>query len=149
MARRLFISADPGARKSRQGRNRQAGSRSGLSDGKQQAGRPVESQAEAGREAAGFPSRRHYRRALPFRGESCHDIALTESCPPTAAFQAARDLLLRYREDYEGARREFTWPELGGFNWALDWFDVIAAGHPDRTALRIVAGRGRARRGGA
>ncbi len=64
---------------------------------------------------------------------------MTESASPTAAFRAARDLLLRYREDYEGARREFTWPELGEFNWALDWFDVIAAEHRDRTALRIVA----------
>src|SRR5579864_1451068 len=62
---------------------------------------------------------------------------MTESAS-TAAFRAARDLLLRYREDYEGARREFTWPDLGEFNWALDWFDVIAAEHPDRTALRIV-----------
>jgi len=64
---------------------------------------------------------------------------MTESALPTAAFRAARDLLLRYREDYQGARREFIWPELGEFNWALDWFDVIAAEHPDRTALRIVA----------
>jgi acetyl-CoA synthetase len=64
---------------------------------------------------------------------------MTETASPTAAFRAARDLLLRYRKDYEGARREFTWPELGEFNWALDWFDVIAAEHPDRTALRVVA----------
>jgi acetyl-CoA synthetase len=64
---------------------------------------------------------------------------MTESAPGTAAFRAARDLLLRYREDYDAARREFTWPELGEFNWALDWFDVIAAEHPDRMALRIVA----------
>jgi acetyl-CoA synthetase len=64
---------------------------------------------------------------------------MTESASATAAFRAARDLLLRYREDYAGARREFTWPELDEFNWALDWFDAIAAEHPDRTALRIVA----------
>jgi acetyl-CoA synthetase len=63
---------------------------------------------------------------------------MTESAS-TAAFRAARDLLLRYREDYDAARREFTWPALDEFNWALDWFDVIAAEHPDRTALRIVA----------
>ncbi len=61
---------------------------------------------------------------------------------PTAAFRAARDLLLGHRDDYESARREFTWPELDEFNWALDWFDVIAAEHPDRTALRIVADDG-------
>jgi acetyl-CoA synthetase len=64
---------------------------------------------------------------------------MTESASATATFRAARDLLLRYREDYDGARREFSWPELGEFNWALDWFDVIAAEHPDRTGLRIVA----------
>jgi len=60
----------------------------------------------------------------------------------TAAFRAARDLLLSHRSDYESARREFAWPELGEFNWALDWFDVIAAEHPDRTALRIVGDGG-------
>ena len=60
----------------------------------------------------------------------------------TAAFRAARDLLLGHRTDYEAARREFSWPELGEFNWALDWFDVIAAEHPDRPALRILADDG-------
>ena len=35
----------------------------------------------------------------------------------------------------------YSWPELDEFNWALDWFDVIAAEHPDRTALRIVTSR--------
>src|SRR6266702_7872393 len=60
----------------------------------------------------------------------------------TDAFRAARDLLLGCREDYESARREFAWPELIEFNWALDWFDVIAAEHPDRAALRILADDG-------
>jgi acetyl-CoA synthetase len=60
----------------------------------------------------------------------------------TAAFRAARDLLLRHREDYGAARAEFSWPHLGEFNWALDWFDVIAAEHPDRTALRVVGDDG-------
>jgi acetyl-CoA synthetase len=64
---------------------------------------------------------------------------MNEPQPPTAAFRAARDLLLRYRDDYAAARREFSWPALDKFNWALDWFDVIAAEHPDRLALRIVA----------
>jgi acetyl-CoA synthetase len=58
------------------------------------------------------------------------------------AFRAARDLLLRYRDDYATARREFAWPELDEFNWALDWFDVIAAEHPDRPGLRIVSDDG-------
>jgi acetyl-CoA synthetase len=64
---------------------------------------------------------------------------MTEAVSSTDMFRAARDLLLRHREDYGSARREFTWPELDEFNWALDWFDVIAAEHPDRTGLRIVA----------
>jgi acetyl-CoA synthetase len=57
----------------------------------------------------------------------------------TESFRAARDLLLAYRSDYAAARREFAWPELDEFNWALDWFDVIAAEHPDRPGLRIVS----------
>jgi acetyl-CoA synthetase len=64
---------------------------------------------------------------------------MTDTPPSAAAFRAARDLLLDHREDYAAARREFTWPQLDEFNWALDWFDVIAAEHPDRPALRIVA----------
>jgi acetyl-CoA synthetase len=59
-----------------------------------------------------------------------------------ATFRAARDLLLRHRTDYDAARRSFAWPELDEFNWALDWFDVIAAEHPDRTGLRIVSDDG-------
>src|SRR5271170_4838337 len=56
----------------------------------------------------------------------------------TAAYRAARDLLLRHRTDYEAARAQFTWPDLDEFNWALDWFDVLAAEHPGRDALRVV-----------
>jgi acetyl-CoA synthetase len=57
----------------------------------------------------------------------------------TRAYRAARDLLLRHRTDYETARTQFTWPDLDDFNWALDWFDVLAAEHPHRDALRVVA----------
>jgi acetyl-CoA synthetase len=64
---------------------------------------------------------------------------MAETVSPTDTFRAARDLLLRDRDDYGAARREFTWPVLDEFNWALDWFDVIAAEHPDRIGLRIVA----------
>jgi len=60
----------------------------------------------------------------------------------TDAFRAARDLLLAHRTDYDTARREFAWPDLDEFNWALDWFDVTAAEHPDRPALRIVSDDG-------
>jgi acetyl-CoA synthetase len=63
---------------------------------------------------------------------------MTQPTPATVAFRAARDLLLRNRADYDAAIREFAWPELDEFNWALDWFDVIAAEHPGREALRVV-----------
>ncbi|HZC40131.1 MAG TPA: AMP-binding protein [Streptosporangiaceae bacterium] len=64
---------------------------------------------------------------------------MTNERPATTAFREARDLLLRQREDLAAAAAEFSWPQLDEFNWALDWFDVIAAEHPDRAALRIVA----------
>jgi acetyl-CoA synthetase len=64
---------------------------------------------------------------------------MTDSSAPDADFRAARDLLLRYRDDYDRARSEFSWPRFERFNWALDWFDVVAAEHPGRRALRIVA----------
>ena len=52
-------------------------------------------------------------------------------------FWAARDLLLRHRADLDAARREFRWPVLDRFNWALDHFDRMAAGN--RTAaLRFI-----------
>jgi len=63
---------------------------------------------------------------------------MTQPDSATATFRAARDLLLRHREDYPAAIGEFSWPDLGEFNWALDWFDVIAASHPGQEALRIV-----------
>jgi acetyl-CoA synthetase len=56
----------------------------------------------------------------------------------TAAFRAARDHLLSIRTDYAAARDTFAWPELDRFNWALDWFDVVAAETPDAKALWIV-----------
>ncbi|MFG2642026.1 AMP-binding protein [Streptomyces sp. NPDC048370] len=55
----------------------------------------------------------------------------------TERFRAARDFLLQHREDYESAYEGFAWPRPDRFNWALEWFDVIAAGN-DRTALHIV-----------
>ncbi|TGB05618.1 AMP-binding protein [Streptomyces sp. MZ04] len=54
----------------------------------------------------------------------------------TEEFRAARDFLLRHREDYEAAYEGFSWPRFERFNWALDWFDAIAEGN-DRTALHI------------
>ena len=53
------------------------------------------------------------------------------------AFLEARDFLFECREDYERARREFRWPQLTTFNWALDYFDHYARGNR-QTALWIV-----------
>jgi acetyl-CoA synthetase len=52
-------------------------------------------------------------------------------------FVAARDFLLRHREDYATAYRDFKWPKLERFNWALDYFDEIARGNT-QPALWIV-----------
>ncbi|MFG3404823.1 AMP-binding protein [Streptomyces sp. NPDC048142] len=60
----------------------------------------------------------------------------------TETFRAARDFLLEHREDYETAYAGFRWPRVDHFNWALDWFDVIAENN-DRTALHIVEEDGR------
>ena len=53
-------------------------------------------------------------------------------------FIAARDLLLRYREDLAAARAAFHWPRFEEFNWARDYFDVIAADNHN-PALRVVS----------
>jgi len=52
-------------------------------------------------------------------------------------FIALRDQLLRSREDWHGAVRDFRWPSFERFNWSADYFDVIAAGNHG-TALRVV-----------
>jgi acetyl-CoA synthetase len=57
----------------------------------------------------------------------------------TEAYRASRDQLLALRDRYETAVAEFRWPELGErFNWAVDWFDVVAR-DDDRPALVVVA----------
>ncbi|MFN2559896.1 MAG: AMP-binding protein [Jatrophihabitans sp.] len=62
---------------------------------------------------------------------------------PTDDFRAARDFLQQHRTDYETARAGFRWPRPDHFNFALDWFDgVLAAEHPDRTALRLIEADG-------
>jgi acetyl-CoA synthetase len=55
----------------------------------------------------------------------------------TAAFRQARDFLVAHADQYAAAEAGFRWPELDEFNWALDWFDVIAEGN-DAPALWIV-----------
>ena len=57
-------------------------------------------------------------------------------------FLQARDFLLAHRTDYDTAHRDFRWPVLDEFNWALDWFDVLAQGN-DAPALWIVEEDGR------
>jgi acetyl-CoA synthetase len=59
-----------------------------------------------------------------------------------ASFRAARDVLLRHRTDYASALRDFQWPEVPEFNWALDHFDEMATGNDD-VALRIVEETGK------
>jgi acetyl-CoA synthetase len=83
---------------------------------------------------------------------TCHYLAMRNDANPPAAstgpadgtgtLRAARDLLLAHRTEYDAAVRRFAWPVLDEFNWALDWFDVIAAEHPDRLALRVVGDDG-------
>ena len=57
---------------------------------------------------------------------------------PTAAFQQARATLFKHREDLDAAVREFSFPALERFNWAIDWFDEYARGNA-RPALRIIS----------
>jgi len=52
-------------------------------------------------------------------------------------FIEVRDHLLRRREDWTGAQREFRWPVFEEFNWVRDYFDVVAAGN-GTPALRVV-----------
>jgi acetyl-CoA synthetase len=57
---------------------------------------------------------------------------------PTQAFRAARDFLLTHSNDFAAAYAGFQWPRLERFNWALDWFDQIAAGdRGQQTALWV------------
>jgi acetyl-CoA synthetase len=59
-------------------------------------------------------------------------------------FRAARDFLLAHRDDYATAYAGFQWPRLEHFNWALDWFDQIAAGdRRNQTALWVAYEDGR------
>ena len=64
----------------------------------------------------------------------------------TATILDARNFLVAHRTDYVTAYRDFRWPSLTNFNWALDWFDAVLANGPasNQTALQIV-GEGAAR----
>ncbi|WP_193044178.1 AMP-binding protein [Mycolicibacterium baixiangningiae] len=64
----------------------------------------------------------------------------------TDLYRSARDQLVAVIGDYDEALRSFRWPQLEGtFNWATDWFDVVARDPvtADRRALWIVEEDGR------
>lgn len=52
-------------------------------------------------------------------------------------FIKARDQLLSLRTDLSTALRDFRWPDPVFFNWALDYFDSVAADN-EQPALRVV-----------
>ncbi len=52
-------------------------------------------------------------------------------------FIEARDFLLQHRSDYLVATRDFRWPVLTEFNWALDYFDALAKDN-NKPALWLV-----------
>ncbi|MFA7280625.1 MAG: AMP-binding protein [Sterolibacterium sp.] len=54
-----------------------------------------------------------------------------------ADFIQARNFLWAHRTDYATAYKDFRWPKLENFNWALDYFDQLAQGN-DKPALWIV-----------
>ena len=61
-----------------------------------------------------------------------------------AQFRSARDFLLSQRTDYDRAVAGYDPPRIADFNWALDWFDQVAADPTTgpRAALRIVEADG-------
>ena len=63
-------------------------------------------------------------------------------------FLAARQFLLDHRMDVDTAYAQFRWPELGEFNWALEWFDHLGTDpeSAQRPALWIVDPDGEQRR---
>jgi acetyl-CoA synthetase len=61
--------------------------------------------------------------------------------PSASAFFDARAFLIEHRADYATAYRDFRWPVLTEFNWALDYFDEIARDNR-QLALWLVADGG-------
>jgi acetyl-CoA synthetase len=56
----------------------------------------------------------------------------------TNTIREMRDFLFSNATDYEAARAGFSWPHPSEFNFALEWFDVVAGENPDRPAVQIV-----------
>lgn len=61
--------------------------------------------------------------------------------PAHAEYARQRDVLLELRDDLDAARAAFRWPRPAAFNWALEWFDVIAEENR-RPALELPGARG-------
>jgi acetyl-CoA synthetase len=61
-----------------------------------------------------------------------------------AQFRSARDFLLSARTDYDRVLADYDPPRTADFNWALDWFDQVAADATtgSRAALKIVEADG-------
>ena len=59
---------------------------------------------------------------------------MTGGAHTIGTYKAAREFLLAQRGDYETAYRDFRWPQMEHFNWALDWFDAVLAGLEAREA---------------
>jgi acetyl-CoA synthetase len=55
----------------------------------------------------------------------------------SAGFVIARDFLLLHRLDYQTACEGFQWPRLDEFNWAIDYFEPMAASN-HKPALRVL-----------
>ncbi|CAH0235226.1 AMP-binding protein [Microbacterium foliorum] len=57
----------------------------------------------------------------------------------TTSVREMRDFLFANATDYAAARDGFSWPTPATFNFALEWFDVVAGERPDRAAVQIVS----------
>lgn len=57
----------------------------------------------------------------------------------TTAIREMREHLFTHATDYDAAVAGFRWPELDEFNFALEWFDVVATANPDLAAVQIVS----------
>jgi len=75
-------------------------------------------------------------------GNTAATCEVADMSPRFEAFNQAKQFLLAHRTDYDTAYKGFAWPRLDEFNWALDYFDVLAQGN-DSPALWLVEEDGR------
>jgi len=86
------------------------------------------------------PTARHEYRQTRILGWNQTRVEMT-----VEAYKAARAFLLANRDDYTTAYRDFRWPDLPHFNWALDWFDAeLAHGESARRPALTIVGDGAA-----